>query len=66
MTVAGLSALVRVSGTDAPLDTLAFNALGGDDTVDATGLAAGVLTLTVSGGAGNDALSGGPGTVLIQ
>ncbi len=66
VTVSGLHALVRVFGTDGSSDALAFNALGGNDTVDATGLAAGVVGLTVNGGAGTDVLSGGPGTVLIQ
>jgi hypothetical protein len=64
--VSGLHTLVNVIGTDGPADALAFNALGGDDTVDATGLAAGVVGLTVNGGDGTDVLSGGPGTVLIQ
>jgi hypothetical protein len=66
VTVSGLHALVRVFGSDGPSDTLAFHALGGNDTVDATGLAQGVVALTVDGGAGTDVLSGGPGTVLIQ
>ena len=60
------AALVNVAGTDGPSDALTFNALDGDDTVDATGLAPGVVGLTVNGGAGTDVLSGGPGTVLIQ
>jgi hypothetical protein len=66
VTVSGLQALVHVFGTDGSSDALAFNARGGNDTVDATGLAAGVVALTVDGGAGTDVLSGGPGTVLIQ
>jgi RTX calcium-binding nonapeptide repeat (4 copies) len=66
VTVKGLHTLVNVGGSDGPSDALTFNALGGDDTVDATGLVAGVVGLTVNGGAGTDVLSGGPGTVLIQ
>jgi Ca2+-binding RTX toxin-like protein len=66
VTVSGLHALVRVGASDGASDLLTFNALGGDDTVDATELAGGVIGLTVIGGAGNDVLSGGPGTVLIQ
>jgi hypothetical protein len=65
VTVEGLQALVRVFGVDGPSDAIAFNARGGNDTVDATGLAAGVASLTVDGGAGTDVLRGGPGTVLI-
>jgi Ca2+-binding RTX toxin-like protein len=66
VTVSGLQALVRVFGTDVPADALTLNALGGNDTVDATGLATGVVSLTVNGGAGTDILSGGAGTVLNQ
>jgi Ca2+-binding RTX toxin-like protein len=66
VTVSGLHTLVKVLGSDGPTDALTFNALGGNDTVDATGLAAGVIGLTVNGGAGTDHLSGGPGTVLVQ
>jgi hypothetical protein len=66
VTVSGLHALVRIFGSDGPSDALTFDALGGDDTVDATGLGAGVIGLTVNGGAGNDVLSGGDGTVLNQ
>jgi hypothetical protein len=66
VTVSGLHALVQVFESDGPSDSLTFNALGGDDTVDATGLAAGVIGLTVNGGDGTDVLSGGPGTVLNQ
>jgi hypothetical protein len=63
--VEGLQALVRVFAPDGPSDALALNALGGNDTVDATGVAAGVVSLTLDGGAGTDVLSGGPGTVVI-
>jgi Ca2+-binding RTX toxin-like protein len=66
VTVAGLQALVHVSGTDGPADALTVNALAGNDTVDASALAAGVVSLTVNGGAGTDVLSGGAGTVLNQ
>jgi hypothetical protein len=65
VTVSGLHAVVNVFGTDGSADALAFNALGGDDTVDATGLATGAIGLTLNGGDGTDALSGGPGTQLI-
>jgi hypothetical protein len=66
VTVSGLQTVVRVLGTDGPADALTLNALGGNDTVDATGLATGVIALTVNGGAGTDVLSGGAGTVLNQ
>ncbi len=66
VSISGLHALVNVFGTDGPADALTFNALGGNDTVDATGLAAGLFSLTVNGGAGTDILTGGAGTVLNQ
>jgi Ca2+-binding RTX toxin-like protein len=65
LTVEGLQAVVRVFGPDGPSDAFALKALGGNDTVDATGVAAGVVSLTLDGGAGADVLSGGPGTVVI-
>ncbi len=64
--VSGLHTVVNVIGSDGSTDALVFNALGGDDTVDATGLGAGVIGLTVNGGAGNDVLAGSPGSVLVQ
>ena len=64
--VSGLHSVVKVFGADGTTDALALNALGGDDTVDATGLAADAIGLTVNGGAGTDVLSGGPGAVLVQ
>jgi len=66
VTVEGLQALVRIIFVDGPSDAITFNALDGDDTVDATGVAAGVASLIVDGGAGTDFLRGGQGTVLIQ
>ncbi len=66
VTVEGLPALVRIFGPDGPADALAIHALGGNDTVDATGVAAGVVSLTLDGGAGTDVLSGGPDAVVIQ
>jgi Ca2+-binding RTX toxin-like protein len=66
VTVEGLQALVRVFAPDGPSDALTFHALGGNDTVDATGVAAGVVSLTLDGGAGDDVLSGGSGTVVVQ
>jgi Ca2+-binding RTX toxin-like protein len=66
VTVSGLHAHVNVFGSDGPTDGLTLTTRGGDDTVDATALAAGAIGLTVNGGSGNDLLSGGPGTVLNQ
>jgi Ca2+-binding RTX toxin-like protein len=60
-TVAGLPALVSVTGSEGANDQLTVNALGGNDTVSAAALPAGVVNLTVDGGAGNDNLTGSQG-----
>jgi Ca2+-binding RTX toxin-like protein len=64
-TVAGLSATVSVQGSEGANDQLVVNALGGFDTVDAAGLPAGVVMLTVDGGAGNDAITGSAGSDML-
>jgi Ca2+-binding RTX toxin-like protein len=51
---------VRVTGVDPAKDTLTVNGLGGNDSIDASHLPAGIL-LTLDGGAGNDTLTGGAG-----
>jgi Ca2+-binding RTX toxin-like protein len=63
--VAGLPAAVTVLNSEGANDSLQVNALGGDDTVSASTLPAGVVNLTVDGGAGNDTLIGsnGPDTL---
>jgi len=64
--VTGLSATVTIINSEPQFDTLTINALGGDDTVDASKLAAGALTLTLNGGAGNDTLIGSQGNDIIN
>ena len=59
--VAGLAALVSVSGASAGNDRLTVNGLGGDDVIDASGVAAGSILLTLDGGDGDDVLVGGAG-----
>jgi Ca2+-binding RTX toxin-like protein len=59
--VTGLSEQVTLTGTEGANDSLRINALGGNDTINATGLAAGQLALTIDGGAGNDTLLGSAG-----
>jgi Ca2+-binding RTX toxin-like protein len=59
--VSGLPALVPVSGAIAGSDRVTVNALGGDDVVDASGLAATSALLTLDGGDGDDVLLGGDG-----
>ena len=59
--VAGLSALVSVSGGIAGSDRLTVNGRNGDDVLDAFGLSATALLLTLDGGDGDDILLGGDG-----
>jgi Ca2+-binding RTX toxin-like protein len=59
--VSGLSAQISITGAEAVNDQLIVNALGGDDVVQASGLAAGVIGLTEQGGEGNDVLIGSAG-----
>jgi Ca2+-binding RTX toxin-like protein len=63
--VAGLPALVSITGGAAGSDRLTVNALAGDDVVDASGLAAGALQLTADGGDGDDVLLGGAGDDVL-
>lgn len=59
--IKGLAAVINISAPDADLDQLTINALGGNDTVDASSLDAGLDNLTVNGGDGDDVLNGSAG-----
>jgi Ca2+-binding RTX toxin-like protein len=59
--VNGLSARVTVAGGSAVNDRLTVNALAGDDVLDASGVAAGSVLLTLDGGDNSDVLLGGNG-----
>ena len=50
----------RFSTRSRPISS-SINGLAGDDAIDASGLAAGAISLTLDGGAGNDTLGGGAG-----
>jgi len=65
VTVTGLATAVTVVGAESNLDGLTIAALGGDDTVDASALPAGLIQLTLNGGAGNDHLIGSQGDDII-
>ncbi|GMU21252.1 MAG: hypothetical protein AMXMBFR13_13450 [Phycisphaerae bacterium] len=59
--VAGLSAEINIANTEGANDALVINALGGADAVTATTVPAGVIKLTVDGGADPDVLLGSQG-----
>jgi Ca2+-binding RTX toxin-like protein len=63
--IGGLAADVRINGQDPQLDQLTVNGQGGNDSIDASGLNAGTINLTINGGAGNDTLIGSAGNDLI-
>ncbi len=57
--VNGLAAQVIVDSGSG--DSLVINGLGGNDSIDASALAAGHVNLTLDGGAGNDTITGSAG-----
>ncbi len=63
--VAGASATVRITNAEGANDSLRVNGLGGNDTINAAGLQAGVVALTVDGGDGDDVITGSAGNDLI-
>ncbi len=56
--VLGLSARVNIANLEGANDTLVINALGGNDTINASTVPAGIMKLTLDGGAGDDTLLG--------
>jgi Ca2+-binding RTX toxin-like protein len=64
--VIGLPARVNITNSEGANDSLVINALGGDDGVTATTLPAGVIKLTVDGGAGDDSLLGSQGADVFR
>jgi Ca2+-binding RTX toxin-like protein len=65
VTVSGLATTVTISGFDPTLDRIVINGLGGDDVINASGLAADVQ-FTANGGDGADLLIGGPGNDTLN
>lgn len=59
--VLGLATRVNVASSEGANDALVVSALGGNDSVRATAMAAGVVKLTVDGGTGDDTLNGSQG-----
>ncbi len=65
ITVAGLATAVTVVGAESNLDSLVVNSLYGAEIVVASALPAGLIQLTLNGGAGNDQLIGSQGDDMI-
>jgi Ca2+-binding RTX toxin-like protein len=61
----GLATRVNIAGAEAANDRLTVKTLAGDDVVDASGMAAGSLQLTLDGGPGDDVLIGGDGNDVL-
>ena len=61
MGVTGLPALVTIENGE-ETDRLTLSGLGGNDVIDASGVASGVVGLSLLGGDGDDLIAGGGGT----
>jgi Ca2+-binding RTX toxin-like protein len=61
VSVLGLAARTNIANSEGANDSLVINALGGDDSITATTLPAGIIKLTIDGGAGNDTILGSQG-----
>lgn len=66
VTVTGLAAQVEVVGAIGVSDGVTVNALGSADTIDASALQAGAITLTLNGGDGADEITSSEGDDLIS
>ena len=64
VTVSGLKTQVAIQHQE-PTDQLFVLAVGGDDSISATGLAAGGVSEFLEGGDGNDTIAGGPGAETL-
>jgi Ca2+-binding RTX toxin-like protein len=64
-TLVGLAAQISIGNAEGALDKLVINGLGGNDVINAATLPAGVIGLTVDGGAGNDTFHGSDGVDLF-
>src|SRR6266852_203639 len=65
VTVAGLPAAVTLAGAEGANDQLVINTLAGNDVINAAGLSAGTIQLTIDGCAGNDTITGSAGSDIV-
>jgi Ca2+-binding RTX toxin-like protein len=63
--VNGLAAQVSIAHPEGANDSLTINGLAGNDTIDASGLKAGLVNLTINGGDGNDSIKGSAGDDVV-
>jgi Ca2+-binding RTX toxin-like protein len=66
VTVAGLTATVKVINGEPANDEVIVNGLAGADVIDASAVEAGAIDLTLNGGQGDDTLIGGAGDDLLN
>jgi Ca2+-binding RTX toxin-like protein len=64
--VVGFFPFVNITSVEGTSDTLTVNALGGNDTVDASFLPANLIGLSANGGDGNDTILGSQGGDLVN
>jgi Ca2+-binding RTX toxin-like protein len=65
VSVVGLQALINVTNSEGANDSLVINTLGGDDSISASTLVAGITRLTIDAGAGNDIIRGSQGADVL-
>ena len=57
---------MTIAGAEGAIDSLTVNGLGGNDTINASGLEAGQVNLTINGGDGDDMIIGSQGNDLVN
>jgi Ca2+-binding RTX toxin-like protein len=63
--ISGLPAQVTIDSAEGANDSIAVDALGGNDTINASAIAAGEIMLTIDGGDGNDNITGSQGADVL-